>query len=274
MNRYDLHTHSTASDGTLSPTALVRRAHARGVAVLALTDHDCTDGVAEAAAEADRVGLTLIPGVEVSVTWEGGQLVHIVGLRIDPDNAALQAGLSRLRAFRQWRAREMAQRLEAYGIPGTFEGAQALARGAVVSRTHFARFLATIGQGRDMNDAFERFLAPGKPGYVEGKWASLAECVDWIRGAGGQAVLAHPMRYALSAARLRLLLQQFHDCGGAGLELVLGGSHEAHTLAQYARTFGLAASVGSDFHGHDSSRLDVGLRAELPKQVRPIWEGW
>ncbi len=274
MNRYDLHTHSTASDGTLSPSELVRRAHSRGVEVMAITDHDCTDGIAEAMAEAEKVGLTLIPGVEMSVTWEEGQLLHVVGLRIDPGNPLLQEGLERLHRFRFWRAQEMGRRLLACGIAGAFEGARALAKGNIVSRTHFARFLVATGNCRDMNDAFERFLVPGKPGYVAGEWATLAECIHWIRKAGGQAVLAHPLRYPLTAPRLRRLFEQFRELGGEGIEVIAPNTNGTHTLAQHARTFGFAGSLGSDFHSCESPHTDIGLRENLPNGIRPIWEHW
>ncbi|CAK0738047.1 3',5'-nucleoside bisphosphate phosphatase [Gammaproteobacteria bacterium] len=275
MTRYDLHTHSTASDGTLSPTELVRRAQERGIEVLALTDHDCTDGVAEATTEANKLGLILIPGMELSVSWENGQTIHMVGLRIDPATPVLQAGLLRLREVRNWRAEEMGRRLATHGILGAFEGAQALARGPIVSRTHFARFLVAGGHSRDMNGAFDHFLVRGKPGYVAGEWATLNEGIDWIQAAGGQAVLAHPLRYPLSSTRLRQLLGQFRDCGGVGLE-VISGRHpnDIQVLAQYARTFGLAASVGSDFHHPDSPYTDLGRLADLPPNVQPLWLNW
>jgi len=275
MTRYDLHTHSTVSDGTLSPTELVHRAWERGVEVLALTDHDCTDGVAEATTEAVKLGLILIPGVEMSVTWENGQTIHVVGLRIDLSTSVLQAGLLRLREFRNWRAQEIGRRLAVHGIPDAFEGAQALVRGPIVSRTHFARFLVAGGYCRDMTDAFDHLLVRGKPGYVEGEWANLIEGVDWIQAAGGQAVLAHPSRYPLSAPRLRQLLGQFRDCGGVGLEVISGRHHhDSQTLAQYARLFGLAASVGSDFHHPDSPHIDLGRLPDLPPNVQPLWANW
>ncbi len=274
MNRYDLHTHSTASDGTFSPSALVRRARERGVEVMGLTDHDCTDGIAEAETESAKIGLTLIPGVEISATWEQGQLIHIVGLRIDRTDPVLQAGLLRLYELRNWRAEEMGQRFANHGILGTLEGARALAKGAIVSRVHFARFLVANGHSRDINDAFDRFLVKGKPGFVDEEWATLRECIDWIHSAGGQAVLAHPLRYSLPPDRLRRLVEHFRDAGGEGIEVTPGSSAEGQTSAHYACEFNLVASIGSDFHGHASSNLNVGLHGELPKTVRPIWETW
>ncbi|HLA75283.1 MAG TPA: PHP domain-containing protein, partial [Gammaproteobacteria bacterium] len=262
---FDLHSHSTASDGTLSPTDLITRAHAQGVHVLALTDHDVTLGLAEAGSVAAALGLTLVPGVEVSVTWNG-VTVHVVGLHIDPENSSLQAGLVKLRAFRDWRAEEMARRLERHGIGGAYEGAKAYAHGNIISRTHFARFLMNNGHALDMQGVFKRFLVHGKPGYVPGDWASLEEAVTWIRAAGGQAVIAHPARYKLTATRMRQLLQEFKDYGGAAIEVV-SGSHtrdDYTTAANYAKQFGLMASSGSDYHGPSNPWLELGRLPALP----------
>ncbi len=274
---YDLHSHSRASDGTLTPTELVRRARAQGVGALALTDHDVTDGLAEAAREAAALGLQLVPGVEVSVTWNH-QTVHIVGLNIDPGEPALAAGLARLQEFRQWRCEEIARRLEKRGIGGALEGARALATGSVVSRTHFARFLVAQGRAESVRDVFKRYLVHGKPGHVPGQWAPLEEAVGWIRGSGGQAVLAHPARYRLTATRRRQLAGEFRECGGEGIEVV-SGSHsrdDVANMAQLARRIGLYASRGSDYHGPEQPYIELGRLPPLPEGCQPIWEspGW
>lgn len=272
---YDLHSHSTASDGTLSPTELVTRAHAQGVNVLALTDHDVTAGLAEAGAEADRLGLRLVPGVEVSVSWHN-QTIHIVGLHIDPSNQLLQQGLSRLRVFRDWRAEEIGRRLERHGISGAYAGAKRYAQGSIISRTHFARFIIEIGHANDMQQVFKKFLVNGKPGHVAGEWASLTEATQWIRTAGGQAVIAHPARYKLTATRMRQLLQEFKECEGDGIE-VISGSHsrdECYTMANYAQQFGLLSSSGSDYHGPTNPWLELGRLPKLPSVCVPIWGQW
>jgi hypothetical protein len=272
---YDLHSHSTASDGTLSPEQLVRRAHAQGVDVLALTDHDVTSGLAEASATAAELGLTLVPGVEISVTWNG-VTIHIVGLRIDPEHAGLQAGLDGLRAFRVGRGEEIARRLAKHGIEGALEGAQAYANGQILSRTHFARFLVEQGHARDMRKVFKHFLVHNKPGYVPGDWASLEDAVRWIRGAGGQAVIAHPARYRISATRLRQFIGEFKECGGVGLE-VISGSHSAgdvQGMAQYAQRFALLASCGSDYHGPEQPWIELGKLPALPQNCTPVWSQW
>jgi predicted metal-dependent phosphoesterase TrpH len=268
----DLHTHSTASDGTLTPTALVRRAAAAGVEVMALTDHDSVAGIAEAARAADPCGLTLIPGVEVSVTW-GGRTVHVVGLEVDPACDELQQGLGRLQEYRLWRAEEIARRLDQAGYPGALERARSYAGDGLIGRTHFARFLVECGAADDIRGVFKRFLVSGKPGHVAGEWTTLADAVRWIRAAGGDAVIAHPARYAFSRTKTKRLLGEFRECGGLGLEVV-SGSHsrdDYHTFARLAAEEGLLASAGSDYHGPEKPWIELGRLPAIPAGCRPIW---
>jgi len=275
MPHYDLHSHSIHSDGTLTPTELVQLARAAGVDVLALTDHDNTDGIGEAQAAARSIGLQLVSGVEVSVTW-GTQTVHVVGLGVDAGEPTLQAGLRGLREFRRWRAEEIARRLEKQGIAGAYEGACAQARGAIVGRTHFARFLVHKGHAKDLRQVFKRFLVHGRPGYVPGAWADLSKAVAWIRAAGGQAVIAHPARYTLGSTRLNKLLDEFKACGGVGLEVV-SGSHsrdDFFRFAHLANRFDLLASAGSDYHGPEQSWIELGRLPALPDGCQPIWRDW
>ncbi|MCW9088328.1 MAG: PHP domain-containing protein [Gammaproteobacteria bacterium] len=272
---YDLHSHSLASDGTLSPEALVTRAAAAGVEVLALTDHDDTGGIAEAQGAASAIGIVLVPGVELSVTW-GRQTVHIVGLHIDPASSVLQQGLARLREFRNWRAEEMGRRLARSGIEGAYAAASEKARGRIISRTHFAHFLAEQGYAASVRDVFKHFLKPKKPGFVPGEWATLEEAVGWIHAAGGQAVVAHPARYNMTASKRRKLLAEFVELGGEGLEVV-SGSHsrgDNFGMAQLARMFGLKASAGSDFHGPENPWVELGRLDPLPEGCDPIWSDW
>lgn len=271
--QHDLHSHSTASDGTLSATELVQRARRCGVDVLALTDHDTTAGLEEAECAARRAGLILVPGVEISVTWQA-RTVHVVGLNVDRDHGALQQGLARLRRFRHWRAGEIARRLAKAGVAGALEGARAHAAGAIISRTHFAHFLVEAGRAADVREVFRKYLVRNKPGHVPGQWAELDEAVSWVRGAGGQAVIAHPARYRLTASKLRRLLGEFRECGGEALEVV-SGSHsrdESQTMARHARSFQLAASCGSDYHGPENPWTELGHLPPLPRACVPIWE--
>jgi predicted metal-dependent phosphoesterase TrpH len=276
VRRYDLHCHSTRSDGLLTPAAVVERAAARGVDVLALTDHDEVSGIGEAAQAADALGVEFVAGSELSVSFED-RTVHVVGLNVDPDDAALNAGLESIRRGRGERAHRMGDALAAAGIPGAYEGAlRFVTSGRMVSRTHFARFLVESGHSRTVKDVFRRYLAPGKPGYVPHVWATLGQAVGWIRGAGGQAVLAHPGRYDIGAGGMRRLLAQFRDEGGAALEVL----SSAHTPAQYAefamhcRSYGFLASGGSDWHGPGESWMDLGDLPPLPAGLEPVWTRW
>lgn len=271
---HDFHLHSTASDGTLPPSELMERAAAAGIRTLALTDHDTTEGVAEAAQAALGLGLRFVPGVEISVTW-GGMTVHVVGLGIDPHDAALQDGLAGLRGFRDWRAEEIGRRLAKDGIPDTFERARALSSGRLISRTHFARVLVGLGRAESVRDVFRRYLVRGRPGHVPGQWAPLGEAVEWITGAGGQAVIAHPARYPLNRGQLRRLGQEFRAAGGVGFEVV-SGSHSAddnRLMAIHAQGLGLLASIGSDYHGPGQSYLELGRLPALPPGCTPLWQG-
>jgi hypothetical protein len=273
--RYDLHCHSTVSDGTLAPAAVVTLACAQGVDVLALTDHDTTDGIVEARAAAESNGLTLITGAEVSVDWHG-QTLHVLGLNMDEQEQTLAAGLARQQRARRERAARIGARLAAHGIEGAGEGAQLMAGAGSVGRTHFARHLVAKGHARDVNDAFRRYLRRGKPGHVAVEWAALPEAIGWIRAAGGVAVLAHPARYEMTATRLRLLLGEFKDCGGVGIEVASGNQRPdaLHHHAELARRFGLLASCGSDYHGPEQTWLALGRLPPLPAGLTPVWQAW
>jgi predicted metal-dependent phosphoesterase TrpH len=273
--RYDLHCHSTYSDGLLPPADVVRRAGARGVDVLALTDHDETGGLAEARAAASEAGVRLIDGAELSVSWRDITL-HVVALGIDPDCVELIAGLHTIRSGRVQRAQRMGEELAAAGIGGAYPGAMKFCTSArLISRTHFARFLVEAGHARDTRDCFRRYLVRGKPGYVSHQWATLAQAIGWIHGAGGQAVLAHPGRYQVHG-KTRELLAEFRDTGGDAIE-VLSASHtpaQYTEYARYARVFGLLASSGSDFHGPGEGWADLGDMPALPAGVTPVWKDW
>jgi 3',5'-nucleoside bisphosphate phosphatase len=276
MLRYDLHSHSTHSDGLLGPAEVVRRAARRGVDVLALTDHDEVSGLADARAEAHELGLRLIDGVELSVTWRKLTL-HVLGLRIDPQCPVLCDGLATIREGRTGRARRIGDALAVAGVPDAYEGARKYVTSErLISRTHFARFLVDAGHAREMKDVFKRFLVPGKPGHVAHDWACLPDAITWIHAAGGHAVLAHPGRYKLSTTGLRELLAEFRDAGGDGIE-VLSPSHsraQVDQFALHARRFGLAASSGSDYHGAGESYVDLGDMPPLPAGLTPVWQSW
>jgi predicted metal-dependent phosphoesterase TrpH len=270
----DLHCHSIVSDGTLTPEALAARASANGVELWALTDHDEVGGQHRAAAAAHAQGMAYLTGTEISVTF-ADTTVHIVGLGFDPDNLQLAQGLADTRGGRGERAREMADQLAQVGIAGAYEGAlKFVGNPALISRTHFARFLVETGVCKDTSEVFRRFLTEGKPGYVPHRWAALGDAVRWIKQAGGMAVIAHPARYRFSANEEYALFSEFKAHGGQGVEVVTGShtSAEYGTYAEMALEFGLAASRGSDFHSPDESHADLGTLPLLPSKLTPVWD--
>ncbi len=270
----DLHCHSVVSDGTLTPEALAQRAHAHGVELWSLTDHDEIGGQARAAAAAKSHGMRYLTGVEISVTFLN-KTVHIVGLGFDADDATLRQGLLQTRGGRGQRAKEMAQDLARVGIHGAYEGALKFAGNPeLISRTHFARHLVEAGVCKETNEVFRKYLTEGKPGFVEHRWAQLKDAVQWITGAGGMAVVAHPARYGFTANEEFALFTEFKGHGGQGVEVVTG----SHTTAEYvvyadvAKEYGLAGSRGSDFHSPLESHTELGTLPYLPGNLTPVWE--
>ena len=270
----DLHCHSVVSDGTLDPESLAARAHAHGVTLWALTDHDEVGGQTRARDAAGALGLDYLSGTEISVTF-AQTTVHIVGLGIDPDHPELVNGLAATRSGRQQRAKLMAEELNKVGIPNAYEGALKYVNNPhLISRAHLARYLVELGKARDLPDVFRRYLAEGRPGYVPHQWASLGDAVRWITQAGGAAVVAHPARYRFTPTEEYALFTEFKMHGGIGVEVVTG-SHtpaEYKTYADIAREFDLCASRGSDFHGPGESRVDLGALPDLPTGLTPVWE--
>jgi 3',5'-nucleoside bisphosphate phosphatase len=269
----DLHCHSVISDGTLTPEELAERAHANGVRLWALTDHDELGGQQRARAAAADLKIDYLAGVEISVTWMG-QTIHIVGLGIDEQHAGILEGLKQTREGRSDRAKLMAEQLLKAGIPGAYEGALHYAGNHdLISRTHFARFLVEQGVCRDTEQVFKHYLVEDKPGYVPHRWASLADAIAWIKAAGGVAVIAHPGRYRLNAMQMDELFKFFKEHGGLGIE-VITGSHTPDQYQEYgkiAQQYGFLASRGSDFHDPSESHTDLGVLPLLPDHLTPVW---
>jgi predicted metal-dependent phosphoesterase TrpH len=272
----DLHSHSTISDGVLSPTEVAQRAKAQGVHVWALTDHDEVSGIAEARQAAHDLGLKFVTGVEISVTW-ANCTIHIVGLQIDETNPTLIAGLKKTRSGRDTRGRDMADGLAKVGIPNAFEGAlKYVGNPDLISRSHFARYLIEIGVCPDVSSVFRNYLTEGKPGFVPHRWATLSDALAWIHAAGGVAVVAHPGRYNLSPLAMQEFLSEFKRLGGVGIEVVTG-SHTPDQFDEYAlvaERYGFMASRGSDFHEPGYALTELGQLPSLPKNLVPIWKNW
>ncbi len=275
MSCIDLHSHSTISDGSLTPADLVQYAALRGVKVLALTDHDDVAGLDAARTASQSAGVSLIAGVEISVTWRDRTL-HILGLKIDPHYPELHRGLSTIRDGRVGRAVKIAEALAEAGINGSLEGAYGFVQENIISRTHFACFLVSQGHAGSMKNVFKKYLVKGRPGYVPHHWAELADAVRWIKGSGGCAVIAHPGRYGLGATTLHQLLEEFRALGGDALEVV-SGSHTPEMVQRFARLageYGFLVSCGSDYHGPDRGYGDIGRIPSLPSGCAPVWHDW
>lgn len=271
----DLHCHSTLSDGLLSPEELVAHAASKGVRVLALTDHDEVGGLARARIAAEQHGITLVNGVEISVTWKKRTL-HIVGLRIDASDPQLITAFQQVHAARDTRARQMAEGLAKAGIVGAYEGAKQIAGNSVMTRSHFAQFIVKQGHAKNIKSVFKKYMVKGKPGFVNHEWMSLEQAVTLIRQAGGVAVLAHPGRYDLGFVNMHLLLHEFRGYGGQAIEVVTG-SHQPPQFDQFAKLahrFDLKASQGSDYHGPGLSFMEMGRLPALPANCVPLWQDW
>ncbi|QYJ80956.1 RNase RNM [Shewanella aegiceratis] len=270
----DLHSHTTASDGQLTPSELVARALDNGVQMLAITDHDTLAGLKEAHSFNDSQAepLTLINGCEISTRWNNFD-IHIVALNIDPEHQGLDTFLTQQRALREARAMEIGVRLEKAGISGAYEGAKALAEGAALSRGHYARWLADNGYATNAAAVFKKYLARGKTGYVPNNWSDMDTAIAIIHEAGGVAVLAHPSGYKLSAKWLKRLVREFKAAGGDAMEVVLGQQtlDDRNNLIALSRLNELHASLGSDFH-FPGSWLELGRNMFQPQGVDWVWQ--
>lgn len=271
----DLHTHSSASDGAYSPAVLIEKAWDAGVKTLALTDHDTVSGLDEARAAADKIGLHLINGIELSTLWNH-KTIHIIGLNIDANSTAIIKATDQLKQLREERAMTIGNKLAKVGINNAYENAKRLAAEGTVTRQHFSRYLVEAGYAKNQNDVFKRYLVKNKPGYVSVEWPNIEETLTQINDAGGIAVIAHPLRYKMTASKLRQLINEFKTFGGKAIEVITGHNNaEEITLAtNYAKRYEIAASIGSDFHNEQSSWGQIGRLAALPKGLTPVWELW
>lgn len=268
---YDLHCHSTASDGILSPREVVQRAAKQGVNVLALCDHDTVAGIDEAKITADELGIELIAGVEISTDWEG-RGIHIVGLNFDKIHPKMTALLVKQKALREKRAVEIGKKLEKAGVPNAYAGAKALANGEV-TRAHYARYLVQIGKVSNDGQAFKRYLGQGKSAFVKAEWTDIPTAINTIHCAGGIAVIAHPLRYNMTGKWVRKLMTDFKNWGGDGMEVADCGQtkDQRQLLARWAREFEFVGSVGSDFH-FPCGWVELGKNLALPEEVKAVWE--
>ncbi|MDN4501180.1 PHP domain-containing protein [Alteromonadaceae bacterium BrNp21-10] len=274
--KIDLHCHSHFSDGQLTIPELINRAHNMQVDVLAITDHDTVTGipVAQAYQRQQKRPLTIIPGIELSTSWHGFD-IHVIGLNVDIDDELFQQRLAQQAQSRLERAVLIGEKLEKAGIPDMFAKAQAIAGVGQVTRAHFARAMVREAVVDDMDKAFKKYLGKDKRAHVKPVWITIDEAVAWIQQAGGQAVLAHPGHYDLSAKWLRRLIEYFKQAGGDGMEVIHShlSPQAKQQMAAYANEYQLLGSSGSDFH-FPNRWTELGKNLSLPDNVMPIWHDW
>ena len=276
IKRFDLHTHTTVSDGKLSPIELVDRAVNFQLDVLAITDHDTTNalGIANQYIKQHQLPIELVPGIEISTSWHSFE-IHIVGLNIDVENQALKTLIAHQQQARESRAQAIAEKLTKAGVENTLADAQALAKGGSLTRAHFARVIHGRGLVSTMQGAFDKYIGKGKRAFVKPQWCDVATAVDVIHQAGGVAVIAHPMRYDISAKWLRRLIIDFKTAGGDAMEIVLPqmNNDQRRLMLSYCLEYDLYASLGSDFH-YPSRWSDLGRNLTLPDNCKPVWQLW
>ncbi|MFC0308430.1 PHP domain-containing protein [Gallibacterium trehalosifermentans] len=268
--KIDLHTHSNASDGVLSPTELILRAKEKQLEIIALTDHDTIDGIAEARLAAKQQQITLITGVEISTIWQG-KTIHIVGLDFDETHTAMSELLARQARLRQERAMEIGEKFKKFGLPNAFAEAQALTSGEV-TRAHYARYLVNIGRVSNEGQAFKRYLSQGKPCYVQANWCDIPTAIEVIHQAGGIAVVAHPMRYQMTNTKIHNLIKDFQQWHGDAVEIAGGVDHnQQKMLIKWLEALDLLASVGSDFH-YPCGWIELGRNLTIPDHIKTVWQ--
>ena len=269
----DLHNHSYYSDGVLSPTEVVNLASEAECDLFSLTDHDTTDGIAEAQLEADKLNLHLVNGVEISALWRN-MPIHILGLGIDTNNDILQTGLEHNQKLRKERAEKIALGLWRSGIKDALEKTQSFSKTDMLTRTHFAQMLISEGYCKDMRAVFRRYLTGKKPGGVRVEWEDFDEVVHWIHAAGGKAFIAHPFRYRMTHTKIKVMLNDFKCVLGDGMEVVTGTSsdEEIQLGDQWAGKYNLLATCGSDFHGWPNQRVHIGNLRDLPDPEKAVWK--
>lgn len=274
--KIDLHSHTYYSDGQLSPAELVTRAQQMQVDVLAITDHDTLNGLAEAHQTCAQLNhpLSIIDGVEISTGWHNFD-IHIVGLNVATDSPSLQAFLAEQEARRADRAGLIAAKLEQCGFAGVLDKARSLAGPGQLTRAHFARVLVNDFGVASMDTAFKKYLGKGKRAAVKAQWPTMAEAIDAIQAAHGQAVLAHPAHYDMTAKWLRRLVDEFTQAGGDGIEIAApaAGQQKSTLINELAAEHQLKASSGSDFH-FPSRWRELGKNPTPAAALTPIWQGW
>ena len=266
MGNIDLHLHTTASDGVMTPSEIVNYAKNKGLQAIAITDHDTIEGLKEGISEGERIGLEVIPGIEISAEHSPGSM-HLLGFLIDVNHPILKERLEYLQRARAERNPRMAEKLNKLGINITFDEVLKVSGGGQVGRPHFAQVLIEKGYVRSFQEAFDRFLKKGAPAYVEKMRFSAEESIHFINEANGVAVLAHPNTLQLNGySELENLILRLVKKGLRGIEAYYP-EHSALEVAQYmtlAERHGLLVTGGTDYHGIEKNGLDIGVgRGEM-----------
>lgn len=255
----DLHTHSTASDGSMKPKDLVRYASDKGLKAIALTDHDTVEGIASAVEEGKKTGFEVIPGVEISADFNGE--MHILGFYIDFERPELDNTLEMLKDFREKRNPEIVKKLNKLGMDITMVEVEQEVGGEVTGRVHIARVLKKKGYVKSIDDAFAKLLAAGRPAYTSREKLSPQEAISTITGAGGVAVLAHPVFLGIDYRKLDVLLGELKEMGLKGVEAYYSNHTKNDTgkILRLALKHGLLVTGGSDFHGANKPEIEIGI---------------
>lgn len=274
--RVDLHTHSTASDGKLTPEQLVALAAQEQVEILALTDHDTLAGLTQARQACDAASIRFINGCELSVAW-GKIPLHMVALNFDIHDPVMKVWTDHNQTVRQQRARQIADLLCKKGLPDLFNKAVEKAGDSQLGRPHFAQVMVEEGIVRDVNRAFDQYLGNKRIGQIRDVWPQLEDIMPSLSGADIDLVLAHPKRYPMTVTKLKAVISDFKRFGGQAIEVASGNERPDHVrfLERLSRDYELKASVGSDFHGPFGPWTQVGRHTQIHEQdVTPLWHAW
>lgn len=271
MKRVDLHTHSTFSDGTYTPCELVKYAEKKGLSAIALTDHDTVEGIDEVMYYGEKYGVETVSGVELSASYDEVS-VHLVGLFVDNKNTALNARLNELKLSRTLRNERMVEKLRSIGIDISLADVQKRALGGIVTRAHIASELTAKGYTSSNAEAFDRYITKGKPGYVKRESLDYKEAIKIILESGGIPVFAHPLLCHLSDVNLKKVIRDMSEQGLKAIEAYYSTHKPNDTkyISTLAGEYGLLLSGGSDFHGANKPKIDLGTgygNLEVPYDV-------
>lgn len=271
MGLIDLHTHSICSDGTLSPKELIKYAKEKNLVAIALTDHDTVEGLKEASEEAERLGIELIPGVEIAAEFNGSE-IHILGLFIDINSNELKTALDDMKVRRETRNKKLVELFNAAGIDMTYNEVVATAQGNIITRAHFAKVLVKRGYGESISEVFKAYLSPGSDTYIMRELFSYEEAIQLIHKAGGFAVLAHPKEYRIDKKETDAMVKLLKKEGLDGIEAIYTtNAPEDEAFQRFlAEKYNLFITGGSDFHGENKPKIDLGVgfgKLRIPEAI-------